>query len=492
MRKIVNAAAVISVMSLLCSGCGVEDAVKNLMNTGSEFLESDSQVEESIEQIIETTNEEKGTVNKQMILDSWDLTRGDIPLSRVVDDLTENHITYTGLYNLSEERLDLTLSDTTSLLFLRTRDSEMNDMGYMLMMKNEEFNQNGFQEDYLNAYDVITDEYYFPDLVDHLLTKDDLRSMNKTNLSILRNQIYARHGRKFKDPFLNAVFSQKSWYEPVGEGQEFDSEIQNQLSEIEKQNLQFISNFEQNQGYITGGGFSVPAGVLSGSSLDLNGDGYCEQLTYSVNMEGEDFGCMILQVVDGYTQKTVAIQEEDVHLHGHCYIASMDQKEWFIIVGSDGSSADYSMHFYKYQDGKLVDLGVIRSDLGSLRVYPDKMTAYEETYHIQCEPLLFDFVIENGTIVRVEKEYYEYRKIEVVANITIPLYDKIQGNEVCVTLQPGDKVIVSGGDLKEWVLLEKKATGEKGWLKVVSGQCYLPDGTIEESSLCFEGLYFYG
>ncbi|HKM33850.1 MAG TPA: YARHG domain-containing protein [Lachnospiraceae bacterium] len=488
MRKIIYVAAV---MSLLCSGCGVEVAVKNPIDTGSGILETGSQIE-STEQKYETTNEEKGTTNNQMILDSWDLSRGDIPLSRVVDNLTENHITYTGLYNLSEERLDLTLSDGTNLLFIKTRDSEMNDMGYMLMMKNQEFNKNGFQEDYLNAYDVITDEYYFPDLVDRLLTEDDLWSMNKTNLSILRNQIYARHGRKFKDSFLNAVFSQKSWYEPVGEGQEFDSEIQNQLTETEKQNLQNISNFEQNWGYITTGEYSVPAGVLSGSSLDLDGDGYCEQLTYSVNMEGEDFGCMTLQVVDGYTQKTVAIQDEDVRLHEHCYIACMDQKEWFIIVGSDGPSADYSMNFYRYQDGKLENLGIISSDFRNLRVYPDKMTAYEETYHIQCEPLLFDFVIQNGTITRVEKEYYEYQKNEVVANMTIPLYAQKQEKEVSVTLQPGDKVIISGGDLKEWVLLEKKATGEKGWLKVISGQCYLPDGTIEESSLCFDGLYFYG
>jgi hypothetical protein len=68
------------------------------------------------------------------------------------------------------------------------------------------------------------------------LTESDLQGMSKQELRILRNEIYARHGRKFKSEDLQVYFSAQSWYQPL-----YD-EVQ--LNSIEKKNVEFIQKHE--------------------------------------------------------------------------------------------------------------------------------------------------------------------------------------------------------------------------------------------------------
>jgi len=42
----------------------------------------------------------------------------------------------------------------------------------------------------------------------------DLAGLSKVELRVARNEIYARHGRFFKDQTLANYFSQFSWYQP--------------------------------------------------------------------------------------------------------------------------------------------------------------------------------------------------------------------------------------------------------------------------------------
>ena len=98
----------------------------------------------------------------------------------------------------------------------------------------------------------------------------------------------------------------------------------------------------------------------------------------------------------------------------------------------------------------------------------------------------------SGTLTPVEKEYYEYAGNIARACVRIPLLGEKAGETQGPVLEPGDRVIVRGGDLAEWVLLEKEATGEQGWLRVTETDCHLPDGTTGFSGDWFEGLSFYG
>jgi len=71
-----------------------------------------------------------------------------------------------------------------------------------------------------------------------LLTEDDIRSMSKQDLRILRNEIYARHGYIFKSKDLRDYFSAKDWYHPQY------SDVSNLLNTIEKRNVAFIQRHE--------------------------------------------------------------------------------------------------------------------------------------------------------------------------------------------------------------------------------------------------------
>lgn len=71
------------------------------------------------------------------------------------------------------------------------------------------------------------------------LTPDDVYYLSATELRILRNTIYARHGRRFKDAKLRRYFSQFDWYYPTR------NEISpSELSETEKHNISLIQSFE--------------------------------------------------------------------------------------------------------------------------------------------------------------------------------------------------------------------------------------------------------
>jgi len=71
------------------------------------------------------------------------------------------------------------------------------------------------------------------------ITGQELQSLNSAQLRILRNSIYARHGKIFSDESLRSYFGQYSWYNPTR------SEIpQSELNEYEKKNIELIERYE--------------------------------------------------------------------------------------------------------------------------------------------------------------------------------------------------------------------------------------------------------
>jgi YARHG domain len=71
-----------------------------------------------------------------------------------------------------------------------------------------------------------------------LLTPADVMGLQNEDARRLRNEIYARHGRRFKDPKLQRYFASFSWYKPSGSFRE------SQLGETEKLNALLISQYE--------------------------------------------------------------------------------------------------------------------------------------------------------------------------------------------------------------------------------------------------------
>ena len=97
-------------------------------------------------------------------------------------------------------------------------------------------------EDDYDDSDYDDTEYVFPNSDTRKLTKADVRGLSAEELRIGRNEIYARHGRKFNDQQLQDYFDAQSWYYGYIEPDDFiDSQ---ELSKLERRNANFIRKFE--------------------------------------------------------------------------------------------------------------------------------------------------------------------------------------------------------------------------------------------------------
>ncbi len=72
------------------------------------------------------------------------------------------------------------------------------------------------------------------------LTNQDIENLNRGELEVLRNLIYARHGYSFKNRKMRYFFDMKvDWYIPVS------TDIRSEITELEKKNIDLIKRYEQ-------------------------------------------------------------------------------------------------------------------------------------------------------------------------------------------------------------------------------------------------------
>jgi YARHG domain len=71
-----------------------------------------------------------------------------------------------------------------------------------------------------------------------LLTEDKLAGLNILELRILREEFYARHGKKFDAPGIRDYFNWRDWYKPA------KNQAAIKLNKIEQQNVDLLANYE--------------------------------------------------------------------------------------------------------------------------------------------------------------------------------------------------------------------------------------------------------
>ena len=89
------------------------------------------------------------------------------------------------------------------------------------------------------AFVYLTDVGQFPQASKRLLTDEDVNNLNKTDLGIMRNEIFARHGYCFKKKVFRDLFEDKDWYIPN------TVDVKTELTEIEIKNILLIKRFEK-------------------------------------------------------------------------------------------------------------------------------------------------------------------------------------------------------------------------------------------------------
>ncbi|MGN6802134.1 MAG: YARHG domain-containing protein [Ginsengibacter sp.] len=78
----------------------------------------------------------------------------------------------------------------------------------------------------------------YPQASQRFLNSNDVKYLNRYQLKIMRNEIFARHGYIFKTAEMKSYFAQQTWYH----GQYND--VNSMLSEIEKRNIDLIRKYE--------------------------------------------------------------------------------------------------------------------------------------------------------------------------------------------------------------------------------------------------------
>ena len=81
-----------------------------------------------------------------------------------------------------------------------------------------------------------------PSLLDKQLTMDDLNDFSRRDLRLLRNLIYARHGRPFKSDLLRAYFDAVEWYKAD------DKYTDARLTPVDRRNINLIRSLEDQLG----------------------------------------------------------------------------------------------------------------------------------------------------------------------------------------------------------------------------------------------------
>jgi len=71
------------------------------------------------------------------------------------------------------------------------------------------------------------------------VTNGDLNYRSNWECTLIRNEIYARHGRPFNNRQIRAWFMGQSWYQPTSNFSE------SWLSSVEKRNAEFIANYQK-------------------------------------------------------------------------------------------------------------------------------------------------------------------------------------------------------------------------------------------------------
>jgi len=75
--------------------------------------------------------------------------------------------------------------------------------------------------------------------LDSKLTEEDLKELDKAQLRIMRNAVYARHGRTFKSVDLQSLWECYTWYK---KNPNYSDSL---LTDIDKYNIELIQKYEQ-------------------------------------------------------------------------------------------------------------------------------------------------------------------------------------------------------------------------------------------------------
>ena len=114
--------------------------------------------------------------------------------------------------------------------------------GLQAVMTSDTATEDPVEPEVLNT----SNEYILPNSDSEYLTYDDLAGFSAEQCRLARNELFARHGRKFNDEGLQAYFNSCSWYHGTIEPDNFNESV---FNKYEIANRDLIVNYEYDMGY---------------------------------------------------------------------------------------------------------------------------------------------------------------------------------------------------------------------------------------------------
>ena len=318
---------------------------------------------------------------------------------------------------------------------------------------------------------------------------------NDNELWIARNEMFARHGLKFENGYLQEHFNACSWYEGTVEPGQLDESV---FSDVEKANLELMeqaeADYQEQHAY--------PAKEQVGEEIicDLDEDGIDESLCYQVT-EVEKEG-------DGDYEATFTIDDMVYDLGD--YDVSMvnpetsnyyltDISPYFegleIAVMDYGPSDDLVTHFFTY-DGALHFLGTVSGfpfkELGDIDGFAEQGTVKGRIRtDIICSCYGYAnwwYDYENKKLVFQDTGYYQMLPNGAhELSVELPVYHDMSVESLKTIVPAQREVYFILTDGKEWIQVKGK-DGSSGFVHIVNGEI---EGLGKKAEEVFSNLQMF-
>lgn len=335
------------------------------------------------------------------------------------------------------------------------------------------------------------EEYIFPLSSIYLLDNNVVEYYSGNELWIAKNEIYARHGRRFTNEYLQQYFNRCSWYEGTVPAEQFEDSV---LSQIEKDNISLLAAAKEE--YDRQHPYPKEYAVSETAIEDLTGDGTPNQIRYQVLEQGNgEYQCSI--TIDGVTYMNelayMSYPVTDVF-----YITDIveDDNLLEIAVMEYGPSDDPMTMFYRY-DGTLTFIGEVSgfpfanqnggmngfNGFGGItgRVRMDLIeTVYLEGYWWYDRQTDWITYLETGW-----GTYLPTRGHTLYEDL--PVHYGMDATSGTTIIPAQEEVFFLGSDQYEWILVRGK-DGSRGYMRVAEGEIVELN---KPAAQVFSDLYYF-
>ena len=339
-----------------------------------------------------------------------------------------------------------------------------------------------------------SDFYILPESGSRYLNSGDIKDFSLQELCYARNEIYARHGRKFRSVELTEYFNQQSWYQGIIEPDNFDDNLM--LNEYEKKNVNMLRDIEV--GINNGQTFqldqpgydinrvikkwSIPTSndelkaardsMLEGNkeklgthfNMDLDGDGQDETVDLYLSEHDQQYLRKGYFTVNSYSVDVEMQEFQDHALYG----ISIDGKTILLLTFEYGPSDDEYANFWRYSENGIENIGRIETPVNKLKAYYGLVPEYKRFYLVgTLNYIIYWSIGEDGKLVKVPRDYYEIAydyngDIETGQLLqTVTLFEDKDYKSNSFTVDP-QLISFLYTDGKYWIYIQTNS-GEGGW-----------------------------